>query len=111
MQRVLGGDVDQCPRRALQDRGGRGPATGILTAALALRQGEAAGERAMWAISGLISIALGLVLFIRPDIGALSLATVFGLFSIVHGTSALVLYFQVRNIGTAARGLTDPAAV
>jgi uncharacterized membrane protein HdeD (DUF308 family) len=83
--------------------------TGILTAALALRGRDTAGDRAMWAISGLISIALGLVLFIRPDIGALSLATVFGLFSIIHGTAALVLYFQVRNIDTA-RPLANPTA-
>jgi hypothetical protein len=36
------------------------------------------------------------VLTIRPDIGAVSLATVFGLFSIVSGISALVLAAQTR---------------
>jgi uncharacterized membrane protein HdeD (DUF308 family) len=53
--------------------------TGIIQVALAFRQGETAAERALWALTGLVSIALGIVLFIRPDIGALSLATVFGL--------------------------------
>jgi uncharacterized membrane protein HdeD (DUF308 family) len=84
--------------------------TGIVEAALAFRQGNTAGERAMWAISGLISIALGIVLFIRPGVGALSLATVFGLFSIVYGTSALVLSFQARKAGSTAHRLIDSAA-
>jgi uncharacterized membrane protein HdeD (DUF308 family) len=53
--------------------------------------------------SGLVSIALGVVLFIRPDIGAASLATVFGLFSVVYGVSAVVLSFQARNTASTAR--------
>lgn len=84
--------------------------TGGVEVALAFRQGESTGERAMWAISGLISIALGIVLFIRPDLGALSLATVFGLFSIVYGTSALVLSVQARKAGAAVHRLVDSAA-
>jgi uncharacterized membrane protein HdeD (DUF308 family) len=84
--------------------------TGIVEAALAFRQGERAGERAMWALSGLVSIALGVVLFIRPDIGAVSLATVFGLFSIVYGVSALVLSFQARDVDDAAQLLAGSTA-
>ena len=76
--------------------------TGVVEVALAFIQGETVGERAMWALSGLVSIALGVVLAIRPDIGALALATVFGLFSIVNGISALVLSAQARRIGTVA---------
>ena len=84
--------------------------TGVVETVLAFRQGETAGERAMWATTGLISIALGVVLFIRPDIGALSLASVFGLFSIVYGTSALVLSFQARTVRSTAHRLIDSAA-
>jgi uncharacterized membrane protein HdeD (DUF308 family) len=84
--------------------------TGIVEAALAFRQGERAGERAMWALSGLVSIALGVVLFIRPDIGAVSVATVFGLFSIVYGVSALVLSFQARDVDDAAQLLAGSTA-
>ena len=83
--------------------------TGAVEVALAFRQGETAGERAMWALTGLVSVALGVVLFIRPDIGALSLATVFGLFSIVYGISALMLAFQARKVGTSARRLVSAA--
>jgi uncharacterized membrane protein HdeD (DUF308 family) len=72
--------------------------TGIVEVAVAVRRNETAGERAAWGLSGLISIALGIVLGIRPDIGAVSLATVFGLFSIVYGVSSLVLAFQIRRL-------------
>lgn len=85
--------------------------TGLFEVALAFRRGEAAGERALWALTGLISIGLGVVLVIRPDIGALSLATVFGLFGIVYGVSALVLSFQARAVDSAARRVGHPAAI
>jgi uncharacterized membrane protein HdeD (DUF308 family) len=79
--------------------------TGIVEVAMAFGQGETAGERAMWALGGLISIALGIVLIIRPDIGAVSLATVFGLFSVVYGISSLVLSTRASEARTAAQQL------
>jgi uncharacterized membrane protein HdeD (DUF308 family) len=81
--------------------------SGIIEVAMAFRQGEEAGERAMWALTGLVSIALGVVLAIRPDLGAVSLATVFGLFSIVYGISTLVLSAQLRKTGSAAQNLAE----
>jgi uncharacterized membrane protein HdeD (DUF308 family) len=85
-------------------------ATGVVEVALAFRHGAMAGERVLWALTGLVSIALALVLFIRPDIGAVSLASVFGLFSVFYGVSALVLSFQARKVrSTAHRLLNTPA--
>jgi uncharacterized membrane protein HdeD (DUF308 family) len=81
--------------------------TGIVEVALAFQRNETAGERAMWALTGLISVALGVVLGIRPDIGAVSLATVFGLFSIVYGVSSLILSAQTRNAASTASRLTS----
>ena len=83
--------------------------TGIAEVALAFRRGEAAGERALWVLGALVSIALGVVLAIRPDIGAVSLATVFGLFSIVSGVSALVLAAQGRQAHTTPKRLVGSA--
>jgi uncharacterized membrane protein HdeD (DUF308 family) len=77
--------------------------TGVVEVALAFRQNQIAGQRAMWALSGLIAIGFGIVLTIRPDIGAITLATLFGLFSIVYGVSALVLSAQARNTGFTPR--------
>ena len=76
--------------------------TGVVEVGVAFRRDEAAGERALWVLGGLVSIAFGVVLAIRPDIGAISLATVFGLFSIVRGVSTLVLAGQTRQAHTAA---------
>jgi uncharacterized membrane protein HdeD (DUF308 family) len=83
---------------------------GIIEVSIAFWQGETAGERAMWALTGLISVALGVVLFIRPDIGALSLATVFGLFSVVYGICALILSAQVHRVGVTVREMAQPAS-
>jgi uncharacterized membrane protein HdeD (DUF308 family) len=76
-------------------------ATGAVEVTLAFRRGEGAGQRAWWALDGLVSIALGVVLAIRPDIGAVTLATVFGLFSLVYGVQALVLSGTARSVATA----------
>jgi uncharacterized membrane protein HdeD (DUF308 family) len=84
--------------------------TGVVEVALTFRQGQTAGERAGWILGGLVSIALAIVLFIRPDIGALSLATVFGLFSIVYGASAVVLSIRARRAGATVHRLIKPAA-
>ena len=82
--------------------------TGVVEMAMAFPQGQTAGARAMWSLGGLVSIALGVVLFIHPDIGAASLATVFGLFSIVYGVSAVVLSVQARHAKSTARRLLSP---
>jgi uncharacterized membrane protein HdeD (DUF308 family) len=76
---------------------------GVIEVGLTFRSGERAGERAMWLLGGIVSIALGLVLFIRPDIGAASLATVFGLYSVAFGISALVLSAQTKNLSSDAQ--------
>jgi uncharacterized membrane protein HdeD (DUF308 family) len=84
--------------------------TGAVEVALTFRQGATAGERAMWILGGLVSIALGVVLFIRPDIGALSLASVFGLFAIVYGVSTVVLSMQARKVAGSVHRLVDSTA-
>lgn len=84
--------------------------TGVVEVVIAFQRGSVIGERALWALSGLVSIALGVVLAIRPDIGALTLATVFGLFSIVYGVSALILGAQARHLGKGAERLTGTPA-
>lgn len=84
--------------------------TGTIEVAMAFRTGERNGERALWVLSGLVSIALGVVLAIRPDIGALTLASVFGLFSIVYGVSAITLGVKVRRAGPTTEQPTPQLA-
>jgi uncharacterized membrane protein HdeD (DUF308 family) len=75
-------------------------ATGVAEVVMAFGAGESAGERALYGLGGLVSIALGVVFAIRPDIGAETIAQVYGLFSIIAGVSALVM---AANLGDRLR--------
>jgi uncharacterized membrane protein HdeD (DUF308 family) len=76
----------------------------------AFASGESAGTRAMLIVTGLISIALGVVLSSRPDIGALTLALLFGLFSMICGVSQIVLGVQLRQARRVLRPVQRDAA-
>lgn len=84
-------------------------ATGLVETTLGFRRGAPAGERALWILGGLISMAFGVVLALRPDAGAITLATVFGLFSIVSGIQLIVLSRQVRRTDAVAERLIASA--
>jgi uncharacterized membrane protein HdeD (DUF308 family) len=72
--------------------------TGLVEIAMVFTSGRRAGDRAWLILSGLVSIAFAVALFIRPDLGALSLATVFGLYSIFYGVSTLVVAREGRQL-------------
>jgi uncharacterized membrane protein HdeD (DUF308 family) len=61
--------------------------------------GETAGMRALFIISGLVSVAFGIVLFARPNAGAVALALLFGLYSLIYGFSQIAAGVQVRQLG------------
>ena len=61
--------------------------------------GETAGTRALFILGGLVSIAFGVVLFARPGVGAVTLALLFGLYSLVYGARALVQGIELRRTG------------
>lgn len=69
--------------------------TGLFEVGFAFTAGETGSERALFALGGLLSMVFGVVLFVRPDIGALSVAEIFGLFSLAYGISNLVLAANV----------------
>ena len=71
--------------------------TGFGEFAMVFGAHETAGDRALYGFGGLLSVALGVVLFARPDVGALSLATVFGLFSLSYGIWSLVLAARTHS--------------
>ena len=74
--------------------------TGAGEFAMAFASHETAGERALFGFGGLLSVALGVALFARPDLGALSLAEVFGLFSLAFGIWGLVLAASTHATGS-----------
>ena len=60
---------------------------GFLEIFAAFESGETAGTRALFIIGGLVSIAFGAVLFAHPGLGAITLALLFGLFSLIYAAS------------------------
>lgn len=73
-------------------------AAGFAEIFAAFGTGEAAGTRAMLILTGLISVVLGVVLSSRPDVGAVTIALLFGLFSMISGVSQIVQGAQLRQI-------------
>jgi uncharacterized membrane protein HdeD (DUF308 family) len=69
--------------------------------------GESAGTRALFFVSGLISIAFGIVLFARPGVGAVTLALLFGLFNLVYGFWALIEGIDLRRAHRTVDSLVD----
>ena len=67
--------------------------------------GETAGIRALLFVSGLTSIAFGVLLFARPGVGAVTLALLFGLFSLIYGFAQINAGIHVRQIGKGAQSL------
>jgi uncharacterized membrane protein HdeD (DUF308 family) len=71
------------------------------------RRGELAGTRAQLILAGLVSIAFGAVLFARPDIGAITLALLFGMFNLIYGAWQFTLGIELRQTGKAAHSVAE----
>jgi uncharacterized membrane protein HdeD (DUF308 family) len=74
--------------------------TGFGEVAMAFASGKTVGQRSLFGLGGLLSVALGIVLFARPDVGAVSLAEVFAFFSLATGISNLVLAASTHRTGS-----------
>ena len=82
--------------------------TGIVEIVVAFRKGEQAGTRALFLLGGLVSAALGVVLFARPGMGAISLALLFGFFNLIAGSGMLVRGIEVRRTNSRLHALVQP---
>ncbi len=83
---------------------------GFLEIFAAFESGETAGTRALFIIGGLVSIAFGAVLFAHPGLGAITLALLFGLFSLIYGVSQIVTGFELRRTGHTLHSVMENAA-
>jgi uncharacterized membrane protein HdeD (DUF308 family) len=72
---------------------------GVFEIFAAFQAGETAGTRALFILSGAVSILFGVVLFAHPNVGALTLALLFGLFSLVYGVSQIAMGVELRKTG------------
>jgi uncharacterized membrane protein HdeD (DUF308 family) len=78
---------------------------GLVEIYAGFRAGGPAGTRALFFVSGLISIAFGIALFARPGIGAVALALLFGLFNLVYGICAFMQGIDLRRAHRAVGSL------
>jgi uncharacterized membrane protein HdeD (DUF308 family) len=69
--------------------------------------GETAGTRAMFIVAGLVSVAFGVVLFARPGVGAVTLALLFGLYSMIYGFSQITAGVQARQLSNSVQSLSQ----
>jgi uncharacterized membrane protein HdeD (DUF308 family) len=81
-------------------------AGGIAEIVAGFGMGETAGTRAMLIVAGLVSVAFGVVLFARPGVGAVSLALLFGLYSMIYGFSQITTGIQARQLGKSVESLS-----
>jgi uncharacterized membrane protein HdeD (DUF308 family) len=70
------------------------------------QSGESAGTRALFILSGLVSVAFGVLLFARPNVGAVTLALLFGLYSLVYGFSQITAGVQLRHLGGSLQSIS-----
>ena len=56
-------------------------------------------------MTGLAAIAFGAVFASRPDIGATTLALLFGLFSLVYGVTQIVAGAEIRHSGESLQSV------
>jgi uncharacterized membrane protein HdeD (DUF308 family) len=83
---------------------------GLVELFAAFQSGEAAGTRALFILGALVSIAFGVVLFARPNVGAVTLALLFGLFSLIYGVSQIVMGVELRRTGHTVGEVLEHAA-
>jgi len=61
-------------------------------------------------VAGLVSIAFGAVIVSRPGIGAVTIALLFGLFSLMYGFSQIVTGTQLHQARHVVRAAVEDAA-
>jgi uncharacterized membrane protein HdeD (DUF308 family) len=80
---------------------------GVVEVVAGFGSGETAGTRALFIVSGLVSVAFGILLFARPGVGAVTLALLFGLYSMIYGFSQITAGIQMRQVGKSFQPLSE----
>jgi uncharacterized membrane protein HdeD (DUF308 family) len=83
---------------------------GVFEVAAAFLRGETAGIRALFIVTGLLSVAFGAIVVDRPVLGAYTIALLFGLFSVTTGVTLIVQGNEVRRTGTVLHSVLPNAA-
>jgi uncharacterized membrane protein HdeD (DUF308 family) len=72
--------------------------TGIVEISLAVRLRRVITNEWWLALSGVLSILVGIILLVRPGAGALAIAIVIGIYAILFGTVLIVFGLRLRRL-------------
>ncbi|HEX7363779.1 MAG TPA: DUF308 domain-containing protein [Dehalococcoidia bacterium] len=72
--------------------------TGVMELVYAFQANQDTAIRWMFAISGILSIILGILMLLKPLIGALVIAVVVGAYAVLAGILLIILSFRLRSI-------------
>jgi uncharacterized membrane protein HdeD (DUF308 family) len=79
---------------------------GILTIISAIRVREEIDNEWWLALSGILAVIFGILVFTDVLAGILTIAWIFGIFAIVVGILSIILAFRVRDFGTQIGAVT-----
>jgi uncharacterized membrane protein HdeD (DUF308 family) len=71
--------------------------TGVLEIAAAVRLRRAMNSYWVMALSGLLSVVAGVIILARPDVGAIALATVLGVYALLTAAALFWAAWQLRK--------------
>jgi uncharacterized membrane protein HdeD (DUF308 family) len=84
---------------------------GLFGVFVALRADELARSRGLFILGGLCAVAFGVSLFARPGMGAITLALLFGMFSLTNGAGLIMQGLGLRkNRKPRLSAVTEPNA-
>jgi len=84
--------------------------TGILEIVAAIRLRNEITNEWMLGLGGLISIGLGVLLFLRPVAGGLAIIWTIAAYALIFGVLLVILGFRLRNWGTTNTNTPVPSA-
>lgn len=85
-------------------------ATGVLEITAAVRLREVIRNEWLLILAGLVSVAFGVWLVARPDVGALVVLSVIGAYAILFGVLVVVFAFKIRSfVSKVASAIKGPA--
>src|SRR5262249_31845281 len=88
-----------------------GGAGGIVEIGNGFGRAEPPGPGALFILPGLVSAAFGVLLFARPDVGAITLALLFGLFSLIYGITRITFGVQLHQLHQQGRSARPSSAL
>ena len=81
--------------------------TGIFEIVTAIQLRQVITNEWMYILGGLLSIIFGILLFVFPGAGALSVVWLIGIYAIVFGISEIIFAIRLRGLGSELKTATE----